>query len=82
MQSLGILHDKFNDGTVFEINYIFISGSKFNTWLKKPKEYFEWLEYNPDFIVISLGGNSIVDYISDKTIKDNWFEWNNLNGKE
>ena len=58
------------DETKFEIKYYSIPGSTFSDWIAFPSELHQCVQWKPDFVVVCLGGNSIVDSVSDYELQD------------
>ncbi len=58
---IGNQYCKFLNGDNYEINYFYIAGSCFDTWTAWPQELFNVLDFEPNFIIVYLGGNSIIE---------------------
>lgn len=71
ISKLGYQFSKFNDSKLFEIKYFSIPGSNFLTWIDWPDQLHSCVEFSPNILVIVLGGNSIVDQISDADLRHN-----------
>lgn len=78
LYELGDTRMKFKDGIDCKIHYYFKPGSTFAKW----NNYFEILdkivELNPNIILVYLGGNSITEDISDRTLRDQAKQFYNL----
>ena len=62
---------KFKNNCEFQIKYYYIKGSTFETWNDFPPKLHSLFGDVPDIVVVILGGNCIVDDVSDTTLKHN-----------
>lgn len=70
LESLGHYSGDFSDTESYLIDFFYIPGSKFLTWLDHPNQLQDCIDWKPDYLVVVLGGNSIVEDISDKELQE------------
>lgn len=80
LKRLDILQDKIGDSEQCVIQYFSIPGSCFKTWLDFPKQLSLCMDYNPDFLLICLGGNSITEHVSDIGLQEYCYKFYELLG--
>ncbi len=69
LASISDRFDKFHNCVDFETKYFFRPESCFVDLVNWPQQFHDLFEYKPDFVIVYLGGNSIVDSKSDKELK-------------
>ena len=69
LSNLGDTEGILPNQTKYTVQYYSIPGSTVFDWAKNPKEFRDCVSWNPDFVVVVLGGNSITDNNSDSDIR-------------
>jgi lysophospholipase L1-like esterase len=78
LQKLNRLRDDISSSETCTIQYFCRPGSCFSTWLQRPKQLLDCVEYDPDFLVVCLGGNSIIDRVSDSLLQEQCYQFYEL----
>jgi hypothetical protein len=75
LERLGNYSDRFRNDRKFKIEYFYIAGSCFRTWLCNTDKLKECIKYKPDYLVIALGGNSIVESVRDIELQEYCYQF-------
>ena len=64
--SVGTLSGSISDLHTYEVQFFWISGSCFRSWLDWPQKLHDVIEWSPDIIFCILGSNSV---LTDDSVK-------------
>ena len=61
---------RISDSLIFEIQYIYVPGARFQTFIDRPHLIQQAAQYNPDIVIVLLGGNDISENVPLTNIRE------------